>query len=116
MKVEVIKSEYASRCRTAGRQTYSYIASELIGQRPSFAGDEGNKVGIYDITAKIDVPDTGESKCYGGLSRKVSTLSTAVEKIADIHIAHAQAAKDQGDGRKGASTNCHCTRKRITRR
>ena len=89
MKVEMIKSEYTSRCRPADRLTYSYITSELVGQWLSFAGDDGQKSGIFAMKTTTDGVNVQENKRYIELTRQISTLSTAVKQIVDLNIAHA---------------------------
>ena len=103
MKVEMIKSEYTSRCRPPERLTCPYITSELIGQWLSFAGDDGQKSGIFTMDTAPDRSHTSEDKRYKDLTQQISTLTTAVGQMVELNIAHAQAAKDVGAGKVGGA-------------
>jgi hypothetical protein len=108
LKVEMIKSDFTSNARTPERSTHEHVKNELIGQWLSFSGDPVD-VDVKALDAKADLDDhSGSSDTSSSLSSNdVRKLGVAVDKLAtkvaniDIQLAHAHAARDLGQGKKG---------------
>jgi hypothetical protein len=108
LKVQMIQSDFVSQSRPPQQRTYEYIKNEIIGQWLSFSDDEFSiNIQSLDAGHSEDVtgsspasPASSGSSCIGHDSTNSMNM-TDIDKLIDIKLPHAHAARELGGGKKG---------------